>query len=121
MTSQSPFPYRPDSAAKAYASLMSTNLGAYEDLPGHHLCFTLNLVVSVPNSEYPDSLEPLDPEVYRLTAQRHRMDEERGPGTRTTSTSADLIWTPLTTTMTRPESASILMKPSHRIQSLRTL
>ena len=40
-----------------YASSVSTNMSAYEDLPGHHLLSARNLVASTPDSSYPDSAD----------------------------------------------------------------
>jgi hypothetical protein len=51
------FPYRLNTAAQQYASSVSTNMGAYEELPGHHLCSALDLVASTSVSEYQDSTE----------------------------------------------------------------
>ena len=39
----------------AYASSFSTDMSAYEDLPGHHLLSIHNLIASTPDSSYPDS------------------------------------------------------------------
>jgi len=38
-----------------YASSVSTNMSAYEDLPGHHLLSIRNLIASTPDSSYPGS------------------------------------------------------------------
>jgi hypothetical protein len=46
-----------NTAAQGYASSISTNMGIYKELPGHHLHFTLDLVASTPASEYLDSTE----------------------------------------------------------------
>ena len=35
-----------------YASSVSTNMSAYEDLPGHHLLSIRNLIASTPDSSY---------------------------------------------------------------------
>jgi hypothetical protein len=51
------FPYGLNTAAQWYASSISTNMDAYEELLGHHLRSTLDLVVSMPASEYQDSTE----------------------------------------------------------------
>jgi hypothetical protein len=51
------FPYGLNTAAQQYASSISTNMGAYEELPRHHLCSALNLVASTLVSEYQDSTE----------------------------------------------------------------
>jgi hypothetical protein len=45
-------------------------MSAYEELPGHHLCSTLDLVASTPASEYLDSTETPDTKL-RVTAFRH--------------------------------------------------
>jgi hypothetical protein len=42
----SAFPFGLDLVARAYASSLSTSMSAYEELPGHHLCSTLDLVAS---------------------------------------------------------------------------
>ena len=42
-------------AAATYASSVSTNMSAYEDLPGHHLISIRNLIVSSPDDSYPDT------------------------------------------------------------------
>jgi hypothetical protein len=44
-----------DSVSRAYASSINTYMSAYEELPGHHLCSTLDIVASTPASEYLDS------------------------------------------------------------------
>ena len=49
------FPYGMRSSATVYASSVSTNMSAYEDLPGHHLLSARNLIASTPDSSYPDS------------------------------------------------------------------
>jgi hypothetical protein len=38
-----------------YASSVSTDMSAYEDLPGHHLLSIRNLIASTPDSSYPGS------------------------------------------------------------------
>ena len=43
------------SSAMTYASSVSTDMSAYEDLPGHHLLSIRNLIASTPDSSYPDS------------------------------------------------------------------
>ena len=43
------------SSAMAYASSFSTDMSAYEDLPGHHLLSIRNLIASTPDSSYPGS------------------------------------------------------------------
>jgi hypothetical protein len=56
-TSPSTFPFGLDTVARAYASSVSTSMSAYEELPGHHLRSTLDLVASTLASEYLDSTE----------------------------------------------------------------
>jgi hypothetical protein len=51
------FPYGLNTSAQEYASSVSTNMGAYEELPGHHLHSVLDLVASTPASKYQDSTE----------------------------------------------------------------
>ena len=41
------------SSAMTYASSVSTDMSAYEDLPGHHLLSIRNLIASTPDSSYP--------------------------------------------------------------------
>jgi len=43
------------SSAMIYASSVSTDMSAYEDLPGHHLLSIRNLIASTPDSSYPGS------------------------------------------------------------------
>jgi hypothetical protein len=64
------FLYGLDSVARAYASSVSTSMSAYEELSGHHLRFTLDLVASTPAFEYLDSTETPNMEL-RATAFRH--------------------------------------------------
>jgi len=53
----SPFPFGMRFAAATYASSVSTNMSAYEDLPGHHLISIRNLVASTPDDSYPESAD----------------------------------------------------------------
>jgi hypothetical protein len=53
-------------------------MSAYEELPGHHLRSTLNLVASTPASEYLDSTKTPDTEP-RVTASRHYDPRDRRP------------------------------------------
>jgi hypothetical protein len=69
-TPSSAFPFGLDSVARAYASSVSTSMSAYEELPGHHLRSTLDLVASTLASEYLDSTGTPDTEL-RTTAFRH--------------------------------------------------
>ena len=43
------------SSAIIYASYVSTDMSAYEDLTGHHLLLIRNLIASTPDSSYPGS------------------------------------------------------------------
>jgi hypothetical protein len=66
-TPSSAFPFGLDSIARVYASSISTNMSAYEELPRHHLRSTLDLIASTPAFEYLDSTETPDTEL-RATA-----------------------------------------------------
>jgi hypothetical protein len=67
------FPYGLDPVARAYASSVSTSMSAYEELPGHHLRSTLDLVASTPASEYLDSTETPDTELRATAFCRHNL------------------------------------------------
>jgi hypothetical protein len=58
-------------AAQQYASSVSTDMGAYEELPWHHLRSALDLMVTTPVSEYRDSTETPDPEPRAITSCRY--------------------------------------------------
>jgi hypothetical protein len=47
-------------AAEAYASSIRTAMGAYVELPGHHLCSTLDLLASMSASTNTNSMEDSD-------------------------------------------------------------
>ena len=51
------YPYGMRSSAMTYTSSVSTNMSAYEDLPGHHLLSIRNLIASTPDSSYLDSAD----------------------------------------------------------------
>jgi hypothetical protein len=70
-TSLLAFPFRLDSVARAYASSVSTSMSAYEELPGHHLRSTLDLVASTPASEYLDSTETLETGPHATASRRY--------------------------------------------------
>ena len=53
----SPFSIGMRTATATYASSVSTNLSAYEDLPGHHLILIRKLIASSPNDSYPNSAD----------------------------------------------------------------
>jgi hypothetical protein len=69
MTPSSAFLFGLDSVARAYASSVSTSMSAYEELPGHHLRSTLDLVASTPSSEYLDSMETPETEPHATTSR----------------------------------------------------
>jgi hypothetical protein len=73
----SAFPYGLDPIARAYASFISTSMSAYEELPGHHLRSTLDLVVSTPASEYLDSTETPDTELRATAFHRYNLRDAR--------------------------------------------
>jgi hypothetical protein len=50
-------PYGMRTPTATYASSVSTNLSAYEDLPWHHLLSIRDLIKSTPDSSYPDSAD----------------------------------------------------------------
>jgi hypothetical protein len=77
-TPLSTFPFGLDPVARAYASSVSTSTSAYEELPGHHLRSTLDLVASTPASEYLDSTETPEMEL-RATASRHHDPRDARP------------------------------------------
>jgi hypothetical protein len=72
------FPFGLNTAAQRYASSISTNMGAYEELPGHHLRSALDLVASTPASEYQDSTETPGTE-YCVIASRRYDPRDRRP------------------------------------------
>jgi hypothetical protein len=47
--------------ATAYASSASTNVAAYEDLPGHHLLAVQNLITTTNDKSYHGSASELPP------------------------------------------------------------
>ena len=49
----SPFPFGMRTVTATYASSVSTNMSAYEDLLGHHLISIRNLIASTPDDSYP--------------------------------------------------------------------
>jgi hypothetical protein len=52
-------------------------MGAYEELPEHHLRFTLDLVASTPASEYLDSTETTGAELRATTFRRYNPRDTR--------------------------------------------
>jgi hypothetical protein len=77
-TPSSAFPYGLDSIDRAYVSSVSTSMSAYEELPGHHLRSTLDLVASTLASEYLDSTKTPDTKPH-ATASRHYDPRDRRP------------------------------------------
>jgi hypothetical protein len=65
------FPYGLNTAAQWYASSVSTNMGAYEELPRHHLRFALDLVASTRASEYQDSTDAPGTEHHVIGSSRY--------------------------------------------------
>jgi hypothetical protein len=57
--------------ARAAISSVSTRMSTYEELPGHHLRSTMDLVASTPASDYRDSTETPKTEPH-VTASQHR-------------------------------------------------
>jgi hypothetical protein len=55
------FPHGMRNAAIAYASSASTDVAAYEDLPGNHLLATKNLIATTNNESYHGSASELPP------------------------------------------------------------
>jgi hypothetical protein len=51
-------------------------MSAYEELPGHHLRSTLDLVESTPASEYLDSTETPETESRAIAPQRYNPRDE---------------------------------------------
>jgi hypothetical protein len=54
-------PYRMRNVATAYASSASTEVAAYEDLPGHHLLAVRNLIATTHDESYHGSASELPP------------------------------------------------------------
>jgi hypothetical protein len=52
-------------------------MSAYEELPGHHLRSTLDLIASTPTSEYLDSTETLDTELHATAFCHHDLRDAR--------------------------------------------
>jgi hypothetical protein len=55
------YPYGMRNAAAAYASSDSTDVAAYEDLPGHHLLVVQNLIATTNDESYHGSASELPP------------------------------------------------------------
>lgn len=52
-----PVPMGMRPVAVTYTSSVSTNISAYDDLPGHHLTSIRNLIAMTPDDSYPESAE----------------------------------------------------------------
>jgi hypothetical protein len=55
------FPHGMCNATTAYASSASTDVAAYEDLPGHHLLVVRNLIAATIDDSYHGSASELPP------------------------------------------------------------
>jgi hypothetical protein len=55
------FPHGMRNTATAYASSASTDVAAYEDLPGHHLLAVRNLIATTNDESYHGSASELPP------------------------------------------------------------
>ena len=63
-TSPSPFPFgMRNTAARTYASSISTNFAEYEDLSGHHLLSVRNLIASSLDEPYPETANSIADDV----------------------------------------------------------
>jgi hypothetical protein len=58
---RSRFPYGMRNTATTYASSVSTDMAAYEDLPGHHLLVVRNLIATTNDESYHGSASELPP------------------------------------------------------------
>jgi hypothetical protein len=61
--SESRFPHSMHNAVMAYASSSSTDVAAYEDLPGHHLLAARNLITTTNDESYHGSANELPPAI----------------------------------------------------------
>jgi hypothetical protein len=120
--SPSTFPFGLDTVARAYASSVSTNMSAYEELPGHHLCSTLDLFASTPASEYLDSMETPETEPCVTASQRcnHGGDLQQSHIPHHITTSALLTLTRLTTPTIQPVSASTSTRQARQNRTTRS-
>jgi hypothetical protein len=62
-------PYGLNMAAQGYASSIGTNMGAYEELPRHHLRSALDLMASALVSEYQDSMKTPGPKLRAIASR----------------------------------------------------
>jgi hypothetical protein len=63
------FPYGMRNAAATYASSASTDVAAYEDLPGHHLQAVRNLIATTNEESYHDPASELPPTTFHGYAE----------------------------------------------------
>jgi hypothetical protein len=61
VVSEPRFPHGMCNASMAYASSASTDVAAYEDLPGHHLQAAMNLIATTNDESYHGSTSELPP------------------------------------------------------------
>jgi hypothetical protein len=61
VTSEQWFPHKMRNAATVYTSSASTDVAAYEDLPGHHLLAVRNLIATTNDESYHGSASELPP------------------------------------------------------------
>jgi hypothetical protein len=61
VTPEPRFPHRMRNTATTYASSTSTDVAAYEDLPGHHLLAVRNLIATTNDKSYHGSANELPP------------------------------------------------------------
>jgi hypothetical protein len=71
------FPYGLNTAAQGYASSINTSMGIYEELPRHHLRSALDLVASMPASEYLDSTKTPGTELRAIASRRYGSMDRR--------------------------------------------
>jgi hypothetical protein len=89
-------------------------MGAYEELPGHHLRSTLDLVASAPVFEYRDSMETPDPEPCAIAFRRYNPRDHRPHMHPSYYYFGVLTLTPPMTAMIRLTNASTSIGLSHR-------
>jgi hypothetical protein len=71
------FLYGLNTAAQGYASSINTSMGVNEEIPGHHLRSTVDLVASTPASEYLDSTETPGTELRANASCRYGSTDRR--------------------------------------------
>jgi hypothetical protein len=65
------FPHGMRNTAVAYASSSSTDVAAYDDLPGHHPLAVRNLITSTNEESYHDSTSELPPPARPCTGTQN--------------------------------------------------